>query len=189
MINDALPTDFHAPTIVFVFDDRYEAEKAVDDLEQAGFRHSDIGFAIHGADVAPGGMITDAVGAKDAQGAAVGALGGGVLGGVLGAAASLLIPGVGPVVAGGLLTMVFGGAAAGTAIGGIFGAMTGLGISEDQARHLDAEFHSGKAIVAVRVGGRATEAVKILQQHGGYDPRARSQPPVSSTETAIRPAQ
>lgn len=177
MTGEILPTDFHVPTLVSIFDDRYEAKKAVDDLEASGFNHSDIGYAIRGADVSRGGMITDTVGAKDAKGAAVGAVGGGVLGGVLGAAASLLIPGVGPVLAGGLLTMVFGGMAAGTAIGGIFGAMTGLGISEDEARHLDSEFHSGKAIVVVRVGGRADEAAAILRQHGGYDLQSRNEPP------------
>ena len=185
MADNVLPTDFHAPLIVSIFDDRFEAEKAVDDLEQSGFRHSDIGYAIRGADVAPGGMITDAVGAKDAKGAAVGAVSGGVLGGVLGAAASLLIPGVGPVLAGGFLTMIFGGMAAGTAIGGIFGAMTGLGISEDEARHLDSEFHSGKAIVVVRAGTRPADAIQILQRHGGYDLEDRSGPSPITTGGAF----
>ena len=121
--------------IVSVFDDRRAAEGAVDALHQAGFAHDKIGYAIRGADAVAGGMITDADGAKDAKGAVAGAVTGGMVGGVLAAAISLLIPGVGPVVAGGILASFFGGAIAGTAVGGILGAMTGLGISEDEARH------------------------------------------------------
>jgi hypothetical protein len=130
-------------------------------------------------------MITDAVGAKDARGAAVGAVSGGVLGGILGAAASLLIPGVGPVVAAGILTMTFGGVVAGTAIGGIFGALTGLEVSEEEARFLETEFHSGKAIVAVKPGVRHEEAAEIMRRHGGYDLHSRSGPPPIGTEGAF----
>src|SRR5687767_8221273 len=85
--------------LVSVFDDRTRAEEAVDALHRAGFAHDKIGYAIRGADAVAGGMITDAAGAKDAKGAVAGALTGGMVGGVLAAAVSLLIPGVGPVVA------------------------------------------------------------------------------------------
>jgi hypothetical protein len=95
--------------------------------------------------------------------------GGAGLGAVLGAAAAMLVPGVGPVLATGVLTMALGGAIAGTAIGGIFGAMTGLGVSEEEARFYEQEFHSGKALVAVKTGSRAADAAQILRRHGGYD--------------------
>jgi hypothetical protein len=115
--------------IVGVFDDRLAAEATVDSLLQAGFHHDQIGFVIRGADDVAGGMITDAEGTKDGKGALTGMVTGGMLGGVLAAAVSLLLPGVGPVLAGGVLAAFFGGAIAGTAVGGIFGAMKGLGIS------------------------------------------------------------
>src|SRR4051812_40338946 len=94
--------------LVGVFDDRYQAEQAVDDLEQTGFAHDDIGFALRGSDVTRGGMVTDAVGTKDDTGAATGAVTGGVVGGLLGAAAAMIIPGIGPVVAGGILATSLG---------------------------------------------------------------------------------
>jgi hydrogenase maturation factor len=47
--------------------------------------------------------------------------------------------------------------------------MTGLGISEDEARFYEQEFHAGKAIVAVHAGPRAKEAAEILRRHGGYN--------------------
>ena len=65
--------------------------------------------------------------------------------------------------------MAFGGAIAGTAIGGIFGAMTGLGVSEEEARFYENEFQSGRAIVAVKAGNRCAAAAEILKRHGGYD--------------------
>ncbi len=166
--------------IVGVFDDRLAAERAVDALEQAGFSDQQIGFAIRGADEVRGGMITDAVGTKDGKGALTGMVTGGMLGGVLAAAVSLLLPGVGPVLAGGVLAAFFGGVIAGTAVGGIFGALTGLGISEEEARFYEKEFHSGRAIVAVKPMGRWQEAADILVRNGGQHVHAELHSPVQT---------
>ena len=167
--------------IVGVYDDRTAAEAAVDALEQAGFREDQIGFVIRGADDVAGGMITDAVGTKDGKGALTGAVTGGMLGGVLAAAISLLIPGVGPVLAGGVLAAFFGGAIAGTAVGGIFGAMTGLGISEEEARFYEKEFSEGRAIVAVKPHGRYQQAADILTRTGGRHVHCELHSPVQTT--------
>lgn len=153
--------------IVGIFDDRLAAEEAVHTLHQAGFGEDQIGYVIRGADDVRGGMIVDAEGTKDGKGALTGAVTGGMLGGILAAAIAVLIPGVGPVVAGGVMAAFFGGAIAGTAVGGIFGALTGLGISEEEARYYEREFNSGRAIVAVRPNGRAAEAAEILTRSGG----------------------
>jgi hypothetical protein len=174
------PTGTMDRTIVGVFDDRTAAEQAVDALHCAGFSDEHIGFVIRGADDVRGGMIVDAEGTKDAKGAMTGAVTGGMLGGVLAAAISVLLPGVGPVVAGGVLAAFFGGAIAGTAVGGIFGAMTGLGISEDEARFYEREFHSGRAIVAVRPAGRAPEAADLLLRHGGRGVHAEAHSPIQT---------
>jgi len=166
--------------IVGVFNDRTAAEQAVDWLEQAGFREDQIGFALRGADDVAGGMIVDATGTKDGKGALTGAVTGGMLGGILAAAISILLPGVGPVVAGGVLAAFFGGAIAGTAVGGIFGALTGLGISEDEARFYEKEFHSGRAIVAVKPKGRWQEAADIMVRAGGQHVHAELHSPVQT---------
>ena len=160
--------------LVAAFADRAEAEKAVDELAQAGFAADAIGYAIRGSDAVEGGMITDTQGAKDKKGALTGMATGAGLGAVLGASAALLIPGVGPVVAGGVLAMAMGGAIAGTAVGGIFGAMTGLGVSEEEARFYEKEFQSGRALVTVKAGSRAADAAMILRKHGGYDLQNRA---------------
>jgi len=165
-------------TLVAAFEDPLAAERAVDDLERAGFKPDEFGFVIRGRDEVRGGMITDATGTKDAKGAMAGAATGGVTGAVLAAAASLLLPGVGPVVAGGILTMALGGAVAGTAVGGILGAMKGLEVSEEEAKFYDQEFQSGRAIVAVKPGLRAADAAAVLRKHGGYDLQARRRSPI-----------
>jgi hypothetical protein len=157
--------------VVGVFDDRYQAEEAVDDLEQSGFSHHDVGFAIRGHDVTDGGMITDAVGTKDAQGALTGAATGAVAGGVLGALASLIIPPLGPVIVVGILANAEGFAGAGAEVGGIFGAMTGLGVSHEEALYYDEHFKAGKAIVTVRANAFADKAVSIIRKHGGFTRR------------------
>jgi hypothetical protein len=166
--------------IVGIFDDRLAAEQAVDTLHQAGFGEDQIGFVIRGADDVRGGMIVDAEGTKDGKGALTGAVTGGMLGGILAAAIAVLIPGVGPVVAGGVMAAFFGGAIAGTAVGGIFGALTGLGISEDEARYYEREFNSGRAIVAVRPNGRAAEAADILNRSGGRGVHAELHSPIQT---------
>jgi hypothetical protein len=79
------------------------------------------------------------------------------------------------------------GAIAGTAVGGIFGALTGLGISEDEARQLEHEFKSGRAIVAVKAGPRAAEAAEIMRRHGGYDIQNRRQTPVQTEGAFSQP--
>jgi len=168
------------PNLVAVFDDRLEAERAVRDLEDAGFKGDQVGFAIRGSEAVAGGMITDAVGTKDGRGAVTGAATGAVVGGLLGAAGSLLIPGVGPVLAGGILAATLGGAAAGTAVGGILGAMEGLGVSAEEAQRLQQSFNEGKAIITVRGGPRNDVAHDILQRHGGYDIQCRPVPPVET---------
>jgi hypothetical protein len=167
-------------TLVAAFEDRAQAELAVDELEQAGFRPDDIGYALRGADAVQGGMITDTPGAKDRPGALAGMATGAGVGAAVGAAAALLLPGVGPIVAGGVLASAVGWAAAGTAVGGIVGALSGLDVSEDEARFYEREFNSGRAIVAVKAGARVCDAAQILRQHGGYDLQNR---PISEVPT------
>jgi len=175
--------------VVGIFDDRYQAEQAVDELVHAGFSRGDIGFAIRGHDAVDGGMITDAVGTKDGVGALGGAATGAVAGGVLGALAAIIVPPLGPILVGGVLASALGFAGAGAAVGGILGAMTGLGISQDEAAYYEAEFNAGKAIVTVRAGDLADDAVAAIRKHGGFTRRDEIPPdgPVPPTMQYIGP--
>jgi hypothetical protein len=170
--------------IVATFDDRYRAEEAVDELEQSGFSHQDIGFAIRGHDATEGGMITDAVGTHDGAGAVAGAATGAVAGGILGALASIIIPPLGPVIVGGMIATAVGFAGAGAAVGGIIGVMTGLGLSQEEALYYEQEFKAGKAIVTVKAGEFADKAVAIVRKYGGFV-RRDNLPPDGPTPPVI----
>jgi len=173
--------------LIGVFDDRYEAERAVRDLEALGFNDKDIGFVIRGTDVGQGGMITDTVGTKDGRGALVGAATGAIGGGILAATVTALLPGVGPVLAAGMLAMFFGYAGAGAAVGGILGAMSGLGYSEEEARFYEQKFHEGKAIVAVKPGNRWDQATEVIRRHGGYDIQRFRESPIETKGVLSQP--
>jgi hypothetical protein len=152
-------------TAIGAFDSRAQAEQAVNELLCADFRPEQIGFITRDNE----GVLTDAneMEARAEGGAAAGAVTGGVGGGVLGAAAALSIPGVGPILAAGLLAGVLGGTAAGAWGGGLIGALVGLALPEEEARYYEEELQAGRALVMVQAGGRYTEAMDILSRCGG----------------------
>ena len=105
--------------------------------------------------------VAEDTGAKAAGGAATGAVAGGVLGGLTGllvGIGALAIPGIGPVVAGGVLASAFGlgggtavaGAGIGAAAGGLLGALTSLGFSRDEASYYDEGVRGGRTLVTVQ---------------------------------------
>src|SRR6266702_4383565 len=160
-------------TVVGVFELRSEADAAIYELQRAGFRDEQIGFIVRNEDTGAATTVEDGNTTEAAPGAAVGAVSGGIIGGVIGAAAALLIPGIGPAIAGGILVTVLGGAAIGAAAGGIVGTRVGMGVPEEEAHYYSGEFHSGRTLVTVRADGRQQEAINILHHNGGYDAGTR----------------
>ena len=43
-----------------------------------------------------------------------------------------------------------------------------LGLSDDEIRHYDDEYHSGRTLVAVKASGREEEALAILRTNGAH---------------------
>jgi len=160
--NDVTPGT-HGRTVVGLFTDRSDAENAIRQLRDAGFTEQQIGVAMRDRDEQR--QLMEDTGTTAAEGAAVGAVSGGVLGGLLGLLGSLLIPGVGPIVAGGVLATTLAGAGIGAAAGGIIGALMGLGVPEADAEHFDRGFRSGGILVTVDGSDRIPEAVAILQHN------------------------
>lgn len=163
-------------SVAALFANRDSAERAIMDLKNAGFSGSDIGIAMRDR-TAQGELVTD-TGTHAAEGAVSGALAGGALGGILGflvGAGALAIPGIGPVVAGGLLASAFGiaggtavaGAGIGAATAGIVGALVGLGIPDEEAHYFERGFNEGGVLVTVKSDTRLAEAVTILERNGG----------------------
>lgn len=127
-----------------------QAENIVDALKAAGFSSDSISalmpdkrttkdFAHEHSTKAPEGATTGGV-AGLGVGAALGWLAG------IGA---LAIPGVGPFIAAGPIMAALGGAAVGTAAGGIVGALIGMGIPEFEAKRYDAKIREGNILLSV----------------------------------------
>jgi len=157
-------------TVVAVFDERDDAQDAINALRDAGFMADDISILARDRDTA--GRLAEDTGTEAATGAATGALAGGLLGGVAGwlvGIGALAIPGIGPIIAAGPLAAAIGGAAIGATTGGIIGALTGAGVPEDEARYYDTEFRQGGIVVTVQARGRYDEARSILRENGGRD--------------------
>ena len=164
---------------VGVFDDRNDAELAARDLREKGFKDDDIGYAWRDS-----AGKTHKEGNKSGEMAASGAGTGAVLGGIIGAGAALLIPGVGPVVSGGLLATALAGAAtgavAGGVAGGVTGALVGLGIPENEAKYYDEQFREGRTLMTVRADDRYNDASDIIRRRRGFDYETRADRPMKS---------
>jgi hypothetical protein len=192
--------------IIALFEERSEAEDAIRDLKNAGFTNEQIGVAtqdragavgasegtgdrsdtslrdIRGTEQDHPGEIVDETASGLAEGAATGALTGGVIGGLVGLISSLLIPGVGPLVVGGVLASSLMGIGIGAATGGLIGALVGMGVPEEDARYFDAGLQQGRTLVTVNSTNDAPDdAMSILEQHGGDlgPSRARSRGPAT----------
>jgi hypothetical protein len=172
--------------VVGLFQERARAEGAIRDLKEAGFTDDQIGVitrhrperaaqqtdagsqkteaAADREDVAK--IVEDTAGGM-AEGAGIGAITGGVIGGLVGLVGSLLIPGFGPVVVGGVLASTLLGVGLGAATGGLIGALVGMGVPEEDARYFDAGFREGGTLVTVNAGERTPEAVSVMQRCGG----------------------
>jgi len=162
-------------TAVGVFTDRVQADRALEALHNAGFSDDQIGFIQRDLrDTASGQATTDATAVEATSeeksgAAATGAVGGGILGGLLGAAAALVVPGIGPALAGGILVTTLGGAAIGAVAGGVIGALTNMGIPEEEAQYYQQELSAGRMLLTVNAGNRYEEAMTLLRSQGAYD--------------------
>lgn len=162
-------------TVVGVFADRNEADRAVAALRQAGFSDNQIGIAFRHAEGSTAIAGSDAeTGTKAEEGATAGVMAGLGLGALAGLGVlSGVIPVIGPAIAGGTLGVILSNAAAGAAVAGLTGALVGAGIPEEEATYYHGEFEAGRTIVTVNAAARADEAASILRQHGGHDASAR----------------
>jgi hypothetical protein len=166
-------------TIARLFENSATAHAAVRSLEAAGFAHDDITYMGSATEGEAGHGSTHGTTGHTETGAATGASLGTVVGGGAGLLAgigALAIPGVGPLVAAGWLIATITGAGVGAAAGGMLGALTSAGVSEEHAETYSEGVRRGGHLVAVRTDdSRATEAERILEDHGPINMEERRQ--------------
>lgn len=151
--------------LVGVFADRAQAERAMDELAQAGFRPEHMEVTGPGEQPEPV-PVQAPPGLRDRGSAQFGAILGAIVGGLLGTlAATGAFPGVGQLFAGGGLAAVVG-VLVGGLIGGVLGWLIGLGLSETDHGFYVRELRSGRTLLTVHGNGPAAEAGRIMRRHG-----------------------
>jgi hypothetical protein len=145
--------------VTAVFRDRLDAEQAFDYLRSLGYDDNDINVLMsdksHGTftPLREKPEIRHPAGSAMVEGVGVG----GAIGTVIGAAAagiaaigtSLVIPGLGLLVAGPIAAALAGGGA-GAVTGGVLGALIGLGVTEPNAQAYEAALRDGGVVIGVR---------------------------------------
>src|SRR5262245_61267584 len=123
-------------TVVGLFENHMDADRAVNELNTRGFTRNEISVAARDSAIRDR-MTVGETGAERAvaESAGAGAIGGATLGGLTGllvGIGALAIPGIGPVVAAGTLATVLGstavGAGVGAGAGGLIGGLVGMGL-------------------------------------------------------------
>lgn len=171
MIDSSLKKSKHneARLVTGLFLDRDSAERAYQAVTELGYEHSDVNLVMSDDTrkrYFSGDHTTETeLGSKAAEGAGIGGAIGGALGAIAGALAAagttLVLPGVGLVIAG-PIAAALAGAGAGGATGGIIGALVGWGIPEERVKHYESGLKKGGILLSVQP--RSDDDAKRFEQ-------------------------
>ena len=153
-------------------DTETQADAIVGKLRSAGFSDNDISVLFPDK-----GSTRDFAHKKETkmpEGATVGASTGGVVGGTIGLLAgigALAIPGLGPFIAAGPIMAALSGGAIGVGVGGLTGALVGLGIPEYEAKRYEGHLKEGGVLLSVHcdTSDQITRAKDLLKHTGAQD--------------------
>ncbi len=162
--------------VVGVLPDMDSAKQSLRTLRSHGIAEERIGLAMRHADAAPPDDAQPDP-SPTAEEAANGAVGGGLIGGFVGLLAAtglVIIPGLGPVLAGGALASVLGatgasvvaGAGVGAVTGGLVGGLVSINVPETAARAYDEAVRHGHILITVKADEDAASIRDLLEQHG-----------------------
>src|SRR6266542_2833249 len=166
-------------TIIGVFDNAMEARHAMETLRDSPLMLEDISVVSRASDTIEDSTENVSAG----EGAAVGAVWGGLVG-----LAALLIPGVGPFIAGGALFAALTGAVTGAVVGGISAALIDFsGIPEREARGYEDAIYAGKTLLAIKARDEdAAEVQRILTSSGADQVRGDRAGTADTIQSAAR---
>ena len=172
-------------TICRLYDSYVDANRAVVALEAAGVPASETSVISNNSDTWYRAAKTDSVvparkdgAGSEAHGKVEGAAIGAAIGATAATAASLVtmlaIPGVGAVVGAGWLAAVLGSMAIGGVTGGLLGALTNAGISEEDAQVFVEGVRRGGTLVVARVPQADLPRVAATMNHSAVNLQERS---------------
>ena len=156
------------PLMTGLFPDRESAERGYSALTERGYSDKDVNLAM--TDETRKGFATSGtqteLGNKAAEGAGIGGAIGGTIGAIAAAVAAvgttLVLPGLGLVIAGPLAAAV-AGAGAGAATGGIVGALIGWNIPEERVKRYEEGLKKGGILMGFRP--RNDDDAEYLHRH------------------------
>ena len=145
-----------AKTIVAVFNNQDNAQRAAEQIKEQGLRTDDISIVAKQAEEGNGGNMRMQRGAGGENSMEMkndnisnGLITGGILGGAAGlliGAGSMVVPGFGIVAAAGPITGLLSGAVT----GGIVGSLIDLGIPEDRSEKYEKDVKEGKILFSMK---------------------------------------
>jgi hypothetical protein len=155
-----------------IYRDHVTVAEAVEGLKQAGFRSTDISV-----------LFPENTGTKDfghekhtkaPEGAMAGASSGAIIGGALGWLAgigALAVPGIGAFIAAGPIVAMLSGVGVGGTLGGLTGALIGVGIPEYEAKRYEGRIRNGGILLSVHCDSSdwAKRAKEVLDHTGATD--------------------
>jgi hypothetical protein len=160
-------------SVVFgIFDSKSALEGGVEILKNRGFRSSDISVLV--PEKESSSDLGHQKSTKAPEGVTAGATTGVILGGGLGwlvGVGALSIPGVGPFLAAGPIVAALAGAGLVGAVGGVAGALIGMGIPEYEAKRYEGIVKKGGLLISIHVDNSEWNklAKEILKTSGARD--------------------
>ena len=165
-------------TVVGVFDNRNDAEEAIQHFQEDGYNPKDISIVMK--DRGEQQTMEHNTGASIAGGAVSGATTGAVIGGIAGILAGTVMPVLGGFLIGGPLGAALGltgaaattvsGAATGAVAGGLIGALMGLGFPEEKAKVYQQRVEAGGILIVVPASeDQVDDVTEIMNVHNATD--------------------
>jgi hypothetical protein len=176
-------------TAVFgIYINSLQVDEAVDTLRMGGFRTTDISVLI--PDHRGSRDLVHEKNSKAPEGAAAGISAGAAVGGALGLLAgigALAIPGFGPFIAAGPIMGALAGAGAVGTLGGVAGALIGLGVPEYEARCYEGRMRNGGILISVHCDDASwiRRAKVILATTGANDIASTVEAAVGSARSEL----
>ena len=157
-------------TVIGVFDNESQAERAVNEIKQEGIGQNSISI------VAPENSMQQQTTDQNlkseqqrGQNLTDGAVTGGALGGLAGlvaGAGALTIPGIGPIIAAGPIAAGLSGVAA----GGLAGSLVDLGIDENRGQYYEQQVQQGGILATIEASDNETDNIAdYMRQNGARD--------------------
>ena len=149
--------------VVGIFNDRSQAEEALQELKSYGYEKEISLVARDESDQEAG---EKSMGGQDLS---EGTFAGGAVGGIAGLLAgvgALLIPGIGPIVAAGPIAATL----TGMVTGGIAGGLIDLGLPEERGEFFEEQVRRGGILVSMKSDDdKVKESASVLRRHGAHD--------------------